>query len=149
MASVVVIDSLNCYLSSMPEERFLTTHLHELLAYLNQKGVLTIIVVAQHGMIIGSNAQGDVDVSYLADTVLLFRYFEAVGEVQQAISVFKKRTGPHERSIRQLSIDANGVHVGEPLRQFRGIMTGVPQYERVFDPQRDSDGAPHPSAART
>ncbi|HTV23861.1 MAG TPA: ATPase domain-containing protein [Polyangiaceae bacterium] len=128
-AQVVVIDSLNGYLNAMPEERFLTTHLHELLAYLNQKGVLTIIVVAQHGMVMGAAAHGDFDVSYLADTVLLFRYFEALGEVKQAISVFKRRTGPHERTIRELNIDQRGVHVGEPLRQFRGIMTGVPQYD--------------------
>ena len=127
-ASVVVIDSLNGYLNAMPEERFLTTHLHEMFAYLNQKGVLTIIVVAQHGMIVGAGQHAEVDVSYLADSVLLFRYYEAFGEVSQAISVFKKRTGPHERTIRQLRIDENGVHVGEPLRQFCGIMTGVPQY---------------------
>jgi circadian clock protein KaiC len=107
----------------------LTTHLHELFAYLNQKGVLTIVVVAQHGMIVGSGFPGDVDVSYLADTVLLFRYYEAAGEIRQAISVFKKRTGPHERSIRQLVIDTHGVHVGEPLHEFRGIMTGVPIYQ--------------------
>jgi circadian clock protein KaiC len=128
-ASVVVIDSLNGYLNAMPEERFLTTHMHELFAYLNQKGVLTIIVVAQHGMLLSSNVHGDVDVSYLADTVLLFRYFEAEGEVRQAISVFKKRTGPHERSIRELRIDSSGVHVGEPLRSFRGVLTGVPLYD--------------------
>jgi circadian clock protein KaiC len=128
-ARVIVIDSLNGYLNAMPEERFLTTHLHELFAFLNQKGVLTIIVVAQHGMALSSAAHADVDVSYLADTVLLFRYFEAFGEVKQAISVFKKRTGSHERSIRELSIDATGVHVGDPLSYFRGIMTGVPQYE--------------------
>jgi circadian clock protein KaiC len=127
-AEVVVMDSLNGYMNAMPEERFLTTHLHELFAYLNQKGVLTIIVVAQHGMIIGTAAGAEMDVSYLADTVLLFRYFEADGEVSQALSVFKKRTGPHERTIRKLVIDADGVHIGEPLRQFRGIMTGVPQY---------------------
>jgi circadian clock protein KaiC len=127
-ASIVVIDSLNGYLNAMPEERHLTTHLHELFAYLNQKGVLTIIVVAQHGMV-GSTMHGDVDVSYLADTVLLFRYYEATGEVKQAVSVFKKRTGPHERSIRELAIDAAGVHVGDPLKKFRGIMTGVPQYQ--------------------
>lgn len=128
-ARVVVIDSLNGYLNAMPEERFLTTHLHELFAYLNQKGVLTIIVVAQHGMILGTGMHAEMDVSYLADTVLLFRYYEAFAEVCQAISVFKKRTGPHERSIRQLQIDKHGVHVGEPLRQFKGIMTGVPQYQ--------------------
>lgn len=127
-AKVVVIDSLNGYMNSMPEERYLTTHLHELLAYLNQNGILTIIVVAQHGML-AAGGVGDVDVSYLADTVLLFRYFEAQGEVNQAVSVFKRRTGAHERSIRELRIDARGLHVGEPLRQFRGILTGVPEYE--------------------
>ncbi len=127
-AEVVVMDSLNGYVNAMPEERFLTTHLHELFAYLNQKGVVTIIVVAQHGMVLGASAGTELDVSYLADTVLLFRYFEANGEVAQAISVFKKRTGPHERTIRELRVGASGVYVGEPLRQFRGIMTGVPQY---------------------
>ena len=126
-ARVVVIDSLNGYLNAMPQESFLTTHLHELFAYLNQKGVLTIMVVAQHGMLT-AGTPGDVDVSYLADTVLLFRYFEARGEVHQAVSVLKRRTGPHERSIRQLVIDSAGVRVGEPLREFSGIMTGVPQY---------------------
>ncbi len=127
-ARVVIIDSLNGYLNAMPEERFLVTHLHELFAFLNQQGVLTIIVVAQHGMLASGGRAGTVDVSYLADSVLLFRYYEAEGEVNQAISVFKKRTGPHERTIRQLRNDADGVAVGEPLRHFRGIMTGVPQY---------------------
>ena len=127
-ARVVVIDSLNGYLNSMPEERFLTTHLHELFAFLNQSGVLTIVVVAQHGMMAAGARDGAIDVSYLADSVLLFRYYEAAGEVNQAVSVFKKRTGPHERSIRRLTIDESGFAVGEPLRQFRGIMTGVPQY---------------------
>jgi circadian clock protein KaiC len=127
-AKVIVIDSLNGYLNAMPEERYLTTHLHELFAYLNQKGILTIIVVAQHGMLASGSPSGDIDVSYLADTVLLFRYFEADAAVHQAISVFKKRTGPHERTIRQLRIDETGFAVGEPLREFRGIMTGVPQY---------------------
>jgi len=128
-AKVVVIDSLNGYLNAMPEERFLTTHLHELFAYLNQQGVVTIMVVAQHGMIAGGTLPGDLDVSYLADTVLLFRYFEAQGEILQALSVFKKRTGAHERSIRELQITSDGVAVGETLREFRGIMTGVPVYE--------------------
>jgi circadian clock protein KaiC len=126
-AMVVVIDSLNGYMNAMPEERFLTTHLHELFAYLNQKGVVTIMVVAQHGMI--ASSAGDVDVSYLADTVLLFRYFEAKGEILQALSVFKKRTGAHERTLREFRISGQGVAVGEPLREFRGVMTGVPQYE--------------------
>ena len=126
-ARVVVIDSMNGYQNAMPEERFLATHLHELFAYLNQKGVMTIMVVAQHGMMIGAGG-GDIDVSYLADTVLMYRYFEAEAEILQAISVFKKRTGPHERTLRQLSITADGVRVGEPLKEFRGIMTGVPAY---------------------
>jgi circadian clock protein KaiC len=129
-AKIIVIDSLNGYLNAMPEEGFLTTHLHEMFAYLNQKGILTIIVAAQHGMVGPLGASGEIDVSYLADTVLLFRYFEADGAVNQAISVFKRRNGPHERTIRKLTIDAHGVQVGEPLRRFRGIMTGVPQYER-------------------
>jgi circadian clock protein KaiC len=133
-ARLVVIDSLNGYLNAMPEERFLITHLHELFAYLNQKGVLTIIVVAQHGMALSSSPLSDVDVSYLADTVLLFRYYEAMGEVRQAISVFKKRTGPHDRTIRELRIDSAGLYVGEPLRELRGILTGVPQY-RIPDLQ--------------
>jgi circadian clock protein KaiC len=128
-AQLVLIDSLNGYLNSMPEERFLNAHLHELFAYLNQKGVLTIVVVAQHGMVASGAPPGGIDVSYLADSVLLFRYYEAAGEVHQALSVFKKRTGPHERSIRQLRIDESGFYVGEPLRQFRGIMSGVPQYQ--------------------
>src|SRR5262245_65792626 len=103
----------------MPEERFLTTHLHEMFSYLNQKGVTTLMVVAQHGMIVGGGMAGELDVSYLADTVLLFRYFEARGEIRQAISVFKKRTGAHERTLRELGISARGLAVGEPLRQFR------------------------------
>lgn len=134
-----MIDSLNGYLNAMPEERFLTTHLHEMFAYLNQKGVLTIIVAAQHGMVGAMAPSGEIDVSYLADTVLLFRYFEADGAVNQALSVFKRRNGPHERTIRELSIDARGVHVGEPLRRFRGIMTGVPQYERQVRGGASSD----------
>jgi circadian clock protein KaiC len=143
-AKVIVIDSLNGYLNAMPEERYLTTHLHEMFAYLNQKGVLTIIVVAQHGMMASGALPGDIDVSYLADTVLLFRYYEAGGEVNQAISVFKKRTGPHERSIRRLTIDEAGFAVGEPLRHFRGIMTGVPQYEGPRIGQSESTGANQP-----
>lgn len=132
---VIVIDSLNGYLNAMPEERFLTTHLHELFSYLNQKGVLTLSVVAQHGML--GNMPGDVDVSYLADTVLLFRYFETGGEIRQALSVFKKRTGEHERALRQMLISAEGVAIGEPLREFRGVMTGVPQYEGSLETRRD------------
>ncbi len=125
-AKVIVIDSLNGYLSAMPEERFLTTHLHELFAYLNQRGVLTLMVVAQHGFV-GSMGT-EIDVSYMADNVLLLRYFELDGEIRQAISVFKKRTGAHERTLRELKITTTGVQVGAPLLGFRGIMTGVPEY---------------------
>ena len=111
----------------MPEERFLTTHLHELFAFLNQQGIVTIVVVAQHGLLMANAAE--LDVSYLADTVFLLRYFEVDAQIRQAISVFKKRTGSHERTLRELMIRNDGVEVGEPLKGFRGIMTGVPQYE--------------------
>jgi circadian clock protein KaiC len=130
---VVVIDSLNGYLSAMPDERFLTTHLHELFAYLNQKGVVTIMVVAQHGLVMPGSAE--LDVSYLADSVLLLRYFESNAQIRQAISVFKKRTGGHERSLRMLSITEQGLHVGEPLLGFHGVMTGVPEYGRQQAPE--------------
>lgn len=124
-AKVVVIDSLNGYLNAMPDERFLIVQLHELLTYLGQSGVATILVGAQHGLI-GMQMQTPVDASYLADAVVLLRYFEADGEVRQAISVLKKRGGAHERSIRAFSMDTTGLNVGEPLRHFRGILTGVP-----------------------
>ncbi len=124
-AKVIVIDSLNGYLNAMPDERFLIVQLHELLTYLGQSGVATILVGAQHGLI-GMQMQTPVDASYLADAVVLLRYFEAEGEVRQAISVLKKRGGAHERSIRAFSMDSDGLHVGEPLRHFRGILTGVP-----------------------
>ena len=123
--SVVVIDSLNGYLNAMPDERFLIVQLHELLTYLGQAGVATLMVGAQHGLI-GSQMQSPVDASYLADAVVLLRYFESDGEVRQAISVMKKRGGAHERTIRDFRMTAYGLHVGEPLRQFRGILTGVP-----------------------
>jgi circadian clock protein KaiC len=126
--SMVVIDSLNGYLHAMPGERFLTIQLHELLMYLGQQGVATILIAAHHGMI-GSQMNTPVDASYLADSVILLRYFEASGEVRQAISVVKKRGGRHERSIREFRLDDGGIHVGEPLRDFRGILTGVPVYE--------------------
>jgi circadian clock protein KaiC len=124
-AKVIIIDSLNGYLNAMPDERFLIVQLHELLTYLGQAGVATLLVGAHHGMI-GANMQAPVDASYLADAIVLLRYFEAEGEVRQAISVLKKRGGHHERSIRAFSMDADGVHVGPQLRNFRGILTGVP-----------------------
>ncbi len=125
-SKIVVIDSLNGYLNAMPEERFLTIHMHELLSYLGQQGVLTILIMAQHGMI--GTMDAPVDVSYLSDTVLLMRYFEAQGAIHQAISVMKKRTGKHERSIREFQIRAQGLRVGAPLQDFQGILTGVPTY---------------------
>jgi circadian clock protein KaiC len=123
---IVVIDSLNGYLNAMPSERLLTLHLHELLSYLGQQGVTTLLLMAQHG-IVGAAMQTPVDASYLADTVLLLRYFEAAGEVRQAISVIKKRTGRHERAIRELRFDG-GLTVGEPLREFQGVLTGTPTF---------------------
>lgn len=124
-ARLVVIDSLNGFVNSMPEEQFVIIQLHELLAYLGQLGVVTILINAQQGLI--GQMSSSVDVSYLADTVILFRYYETRGEVRQAISVLKKRTGVHERTIRQLRIASDGLHIGEPLREFRGVLTGVPQ----------------------
>jgi circadian clock protein KaiC len=125
-ATMVVIDSLNGYLNSMPDEKFLIIQLHELLTYLGQQGVATVLVAAQHGLM-GSQMTGPVDASYLADAVLLLRYFEAEGEVRQAISVVKMRGGEHERSIREFSMRAGTITIGEPLREYRGVLTGVPE----------------------
>jgi circadian clock protein KaiC len=125
-AKVVVIDSLNGYLNAMPEERFLTAQLHELLTYLGHKGVVTFLVVAQHGLI--GHMETPVDTTYLADTVILFRYFEAIGEVRQAVSVVKKRSGQHERTIRELRLGGNGITVGKPLRDFHGVLSGTPTF---------------------
>ena len=125
-ARVVIIDSLNGYLNAMPQDNFLTAQLHELLSYLNNTGVTTFLVVAQHGSMLGGNTASQIDASYLADSVVLLRYFEADGMVRQAISVLKKRGGAHERSIRDFSLTEKGLCVGPPLRHFRGILTGVP-----------------------
>jgi circadian clock protein KaiC len=127
-ARVVLIDSLNGYLNAMPEERFLTVQMHELLTYLNQQGVVTVLVMAQHGFL-GSPIVTPVDVSYLADNVMLLRYFEAHGKIRRALSVVKKRTGQHELTIRELELRPHGIVVGEPLSAFRGVLTGVPVYE--------------------
>jgi circadian clock protein KaiC len=123
--TVVIIDSLNGYLNAMPNEQFLIVQLHELLTFLGQAGVATLLIGAHHGLI-GMQMQTPVDASYLADAVVLLRYFEADGMVRQAISVMKKRGGAHERSIRDFTLSETGIHVGPPLRQFRGILTGVP-----------------------
>jgi circadian clock protein KaiC len=117
---------MNGFLHAMPHEQFLAMQLHELLSYLGQQGVATILTLAQHGFI--GNMQTPVDVSYLADTVLLFRYFEYAGEIRQALSVIKKRSGPHERAIRELVLGRGQIHVGEPLKEFEGVLTGVPSF---------------------
>jgi circadian clock protein KaiC len=124
-ARIIVIDSLNGYINAMPEERFLTIQLHELLTYLGHHGVATLMVVAQHGLV-GSAMQSPVDVSYLADSVILTRYFELHGRVKKAISVVKKRSGKHEETIRELEVAEGGIRVGPPLVNLRGILTGVP-----------------------
>jgi circadian clock protein KaiC len=124
-AKVMVIDSLNGYLTAVPDERFLTTHLHELLTYLGQRGILSILVGVQQGML-GGNMSSTLDASYIADNVLMLRYYEFDGEVRQAISVFKKRGSEHERTIRSFRLTSHGVEVGETLRGYRGILTGVP-----------------------
>jgi circadian clock protein KaiC len=126
-AKIIVIDSLNGFLSSMPNEQALTLQLHDLLAYLGQQGVVAIMTLSQYGFV-GASMNTPIDVSYLADAVLLFRYYEVRGEVKQAISVVKKRTGGHERTIRELSFNKNGVNVGEALRKFEGVLTGTPRF---------------------
>jgi circadian clock protein KaiC len=124
---MVIIDSINGYLNAMPQQQYLNLQLHEVLAYLNQQGVITIMVLAQQGMI--GSMQSVVDLTYLADTVILHRFFENRGEVKQAISVIKKRSGNHERTIREFRVGADGIHVGPPLRHFHGVLTGVPTFE--------------------
>jgi len=122
---VVVLDSLNGYVNAMPQEEFLYLHLHELVTFLNQQGVMTLLILAQHGLV--GPMGTPVDVSYLADSVVVFRYFEAVGQVKKAISVIKKRSGPHENTVRELLMTQQGIVLGEPLREFQGVLTGVPR----------------------
>lgn len=125
-AKVIVVDSLNGYLNAMPEEKFLTAQLHELLSYLGQQGVVTLLNVTQSGMV--GHMSSPVDTTYLADNVILFRYFEVTGTVRRAISVVKKRNGHHEKTIRELDMSPSGILIGEPLTEFHGILTGVPVY---------------------
>jgi circadian clock protein KaiC len=124
---VIVIDSLNGYMHAMPEEQLLTTHLQEMFTYLRQHGVLTLTVMAEHGLI--GRTQTALEVSHLADTVILFRYFEAHGVVRRAISVMKRRAGGHEPTIRELTISGSGIRIGDPILEFRGILSGIPIYE--------------------
>ena len=131
-ARVVVIDSLNGYLNAMPNEKFLILQMHELLSYLNQLGVVTILVLAQHGLM--GPMQSPLDLSYLSDTVVMLRYFEADGLVRRALSVVKKRSGGHEHAIREFRLAPGGLQVGPPLKQFRGIFTGTPTYVGEVQP---------------
>jgi circadian clock protein KaiC len=128
----VAIDSLNGYQASMPEEQFVVLHLHELLQYLNRQGVATFLTIAQHGMI--GDMKQPIDLTYIADTVIMLRYFEAHGRVRRAISVIKKRTGSHEDTIREFQITGRGIKVGEPLSDFQGVLRGVPTYVGKRDP---------------
>jgi circadian clock protein KaiC len=126
-ARVVVIDSLSGYLNAMPEEQFMLLQMHEMLTYLNQQGVITIVILAQSGMV--GPIASPLDLTYLSDAVLLLRFFEAGGRIRRSISAIKKRTGAHENTIRELFINEHGLRLGEPLEQFRGVLTGVPMFE--------------------
>jgi circadian clock protein KaiC len=121
-----VIDSLNGFQTAMPEENSLMLHMHELLQYLNRQGAMTFMTVAQHGLI--GDMQAPIDVTYLADTVILLRYFEASGKVRRAVSVIKKCSGPHETSIREYRISKEGITLGEALEGFSGVLQGGPTY---------------------
>ncbi len=136
-ADVVVIDSINGFLNAMPGERHLILQLHELLAFLNQQGAITIMVLAQQGLL--GPMQTSVDLSYLADTVVLLRYFESSGAIHQAISVMKKRSGNHERTIREFSVGPGGIRVGDPLTDMHGVLTGIPKIKTSSDTMK---GAP-------
>lgn len=125
--SVVVIDSLNAYMHAMPSDNFLVLQMHELLSYLGQQGVISLMVLGLHG--VTGDLRSDVDISYLADTVMMLRFFEAQGQVRKSIAVIKTRTSDHERSIREFRIDTNGISVGEPISSFTGILSGAPVYE--------------------
>ena len=132
-----MVDSLNGYQAAMPQEHALILHMHELLQYLNRQGATTILTVAQHGLV--GDMKAPVDVTYLADTVILLRYFEAVGRVRRAISVVKKRMGEHENTIREYQIGGRGITLGEPLTQFQGILRGVPSLRGDTDLLKPED----------
>jgi circadian clock protein KaiC len=145
--NLVIIDSLNGFLNAMPGEKFLALQMHELMGYLAHKGVATILTLAQHGFV-GTNVSAPVDVSYLADSVLLFRYFEAAGEIKQALSVIKKRSGEHERTIRELVMKNGAIRVGKALVDFDGVLTGVPKYHGKLEGLEDASGKIAKSVAR-
>jgi circadian clock protein KaiC len=139
-AKFVVIDSLNGYMTAMPNERLLDIRLHELMSYLAQRGATTLLTLAQHG-VFSSLAGSQAEVSYLADSLLVLRFFEAQGEVRKAISVLKKRSGGHELTIREFQITNRGVRVGEPLRGFQGVLSGVPDYVGQRSPLFEAEGS--------
>jgi circadian clock protein KaiC len=126
-STFLCIDSLNAYLQSMPGEQYLLLQMHEMLSYLNQSGVTTLLILGQHGMV--GEMRSDIDLSYLSDAILMFRFFEAKGEVRTALSAVKSRTSSHERFIREFKLGANGLQLGEALRDFEGVMTGLPSYD--------------------
>jgi circadian clock protein KaiC len=139
---LAVIDSLNGYMNAMPGEKYLNNQLHELCAYLSQQGVVTILIMAMHGLVAASAAP--IELSYLADTVVTLRFFEAAGEVKQAIAVIKKRSGHHEKTIREFKLEpGKGIRVGQPLNEFRGVLTGVPGFfggtERIMKASNAED----------
>jgi len=125
-ARIIIIDSLNGYMNAMPDERFLVLQMHELLSYLGQQGVLTILVLAQHGLV--GPMETPLDISYLSDAVVMLRYFELAGTVKRALSVVKKRSGNHEHTIREFRLSGTGITLGPPLTEFSGIFSGNPRY---------------------
>lgn len=142
-AEIVVIDTLNGYLSAMPEDRFLLLHLHELLMSLAQRGTVAFLIMPQHGFL--GDVQTSIDVSYMSDAILLLRYFEARGEIRKAISAVKKRSGGHEQTIREFRLEPAGIRIGEPLREFHGVLSEAPTYHGPIEPllqDRDHEQQP-------
>jgi circadian clock protein KaiC len=137
---MIMIDSLNGYVAAMPQEHQLVLQLHELLSYLNQSGVLTLLINPQQGFF-GSMQTHGLDVSYVSDTVILLRFFEAEGRIRKAISIVKNRSGRHEDTIREMRIDDQGIRIGAALSQFRGILTGAPEYTGTNKPLMDDRDA--------
>ena len=130
-ARMIVIDSLNAYMHAMPSDNFLVLQLHELLSYLSQQGIISLLILGQHGVL--GDLRSDLDISYLADTVMMMRFFEVQGTVRKSMAVIKTRTSDHERTIREFDIDASGIRIGEPLAGVAGVLSGNPQYVRGND----------------
>nr|WP_321984248.1 ATPase domain-containing protein [uncultured Lichenicoccus sp.] len=139
-STFIVVDSLNAYLHAMPGEHYLLLQMHELLNYLNQQGINTLLILGQHGLV--GEVRSDLDLSYLSDTILLFRFFEARGEVRTAVSAVKSRTSAHERTIREFKLGPEGLQVGEALRDFDGVLSGLPSYKGNFELLTPTPGRP-------